>query len=129
MTEDEFRKRTREIGMEWALSQYKLAEKQQFKCAYCGRRLLDTYDDYHAWEVDHVIPTIEDRDNEENLVVACNTCNFIKHRWIPAGWQDLSPAERVALARAEVKRRREERTERLTRLKEFFLEYEKQRQI
>lgn len=77
---------------------------QDFRCVYCDRDLLASYDDYNSWACDHIIPVARDGNGtEENIVICCRTCNFLKRSYVPSG---DTRAERVADARRYVQERR-----------------------
>lgn len=51
-------------------------ERDHGTCRYCGFDLLTTFEHYYFAEVDHLLPPTEpDRDDLENLVLACRACN------------------------------------------------------
>jgi len=53
-----------------------ILKQHNFKCAYCGKDLLDLFDKPTR---DHVIPLNKGGDNTaENVVPACKSCNGIK---------------------------------------------------
>ena len=60
----------------------RLIKEQDNKCAYCGRHILDDQSQYYnnRATLDHVIPVVELDEiiGDENLVVACKTCNTNK---------------------------------------------------
>jgi 5-methylcytosine-specific restriction endonuclease McrA len=77
---------------------------QGFKCAYCDKDYLESFDAYHCLTFDHIIPqSCGGGHTEENTAACCRTSNFIKHTYSPNGnsWE-----ERIADARREVKERR-----------------------
>jgi 5-methylcytosine-specific restriction endonuclease McrA len=81
-----------------------LGLKQDFKCAYCDRDYIASYDAFRSVEFDHVIPLSRGgEDGLENIVTCCRTCNQIKLSYLPIG---NSKEERVADARHYVKDRR-----------------------
>ena len=52
---------------------------QDFRCAYCDRDFLASFDNYDSWQFDHIIPSSRDGNHAyENIVVCCKTCNFLK---------------------------------------------------
>lgn len=57
--------------------------RARFRCEYCDRNLLRSVDDYYAWQIDHIVPGGGDAD--ENIALACSTCNHLKHTFVPVG--------------------------------------------
>ena len=57
-----------------------------WKCVYCGASLADNFLLYQSSCEDHLVPKTKKEhglDGEENLVVACHTCNSFKRDWTP----------------------------------------------
>jgi len=75
--------------------------KQDFKCVYCGMDYLASFDTFHSIEIDHIIPGGENTD--ENRVVSCRNCNWIKGTRKPNG---NNREERIADARRHVQQER-----------------------
>ena len=70
-----------------------MRETRQRQCAYCGLDLLDRFEDWLIWELDHVIPQSFCRekridmkwwDDLSNIVPACRACNGICSSYKPA---------------------------------------------
>jgi 5-methylcytosine-specific restriction endonuclease McrA len=58
--------------------------KSGFCCIYCGGCFHDSVNSYREWSEDHLVPKSRGGgDEENNLVLACRTCNLIKLRWDP----------------------------------------------
>ena len=91
------------------------AIRAKFCCEYCGRRLLRSLDDYYSWQIDHVIPNRDD--SLEYCALACQTCNHLKHDYVPSG---ATREERVADARREVTKRRAAKRAELDKLRELL---------
>jgi len=73
---------------------------QGFKCIYCDKDFLSSYDAFHSFELDHIIPECHEGEHtEENTAACCRACNFLKHMYKPTG---NSLAERIADARRYV---------------------------
>ena len=52
-----------------------ILEEHDYKCAYCGKKLIDSFDTTR----DHIIPLSKGGDNtKENIVPACRSCNCKK---------------------------------------------------
>ena len=78
-----------------------LVEHCQTSCAYCGTRLVDSYEHWLLLTVDHVIPVSEKDLNEghwlgiprswhesySNIVLACSGCNGFRNKYKVA-WQE-----------------------------------------
>jgi len=69
----------------WSESAARRGVRAKFKCEYCDRDLLASVDDYKEWQEDHIVPFSDGRkDAEENIAIACRTCNFnVKTKWNP----------------------------------------------
>ncbi len=81
-----------------------LGLEQKFRCAYCDKYFLASFDNYNSWQWDHIIPlSLDGEHNCENIVVCCKTCNWLKNAYAPNG---VTKAERVADARRYVQKRR-----------------------
>ncbi len=53
-----------------------ILERHNFKCVYCGKKLIDLFDTTR----DHIIPISKGGHNiKENVVPACRSCNCKKH--------------------------------------------------
>jgi 5-methylcytosine-specific restriction endonuclease McrA len=77
---------------------------QGFRCAYCDKDYLASFDAYHCLTLDHIIPkSCGGAETDENVVVCCSTCNWIKHIFLPTG---NSREERIADARCYVQEQR-----------------------
>lgn len=88
---------------------------QDFRCVYCDRDLLASYDNYNSWACDHIIPLSRDGDGaEENVVICCRTCNFLKRSYVPNG---ATRAERIADARRYVQEARLRHEARITAMR------------
>ncbi len=60
--------------------------RANFHCEYCGRDLLSSVDNYKAWNEEHIIPKKSGgkENDDNNIAVACDTCNRLKGRWNPS---------------------------------------------
>lgn len=66
----------RETGYRWLLLRFKVLNRDNFKCKYCGRSSIEDNIKLH---VDHILPISKDGLNElNNLVTACEDCNLGK---------------------------------------------------
>lgn len=69
----------------WGPIETELAIEFDFCCAYCGKNMFDSVDNYKEWQTDHIIPASKGGDDSiENYALSCRTCNFIKSTWNPA---------------------------------------------
>jgi 5-methylcytosine-specific restriction endonuclease McrA len=88
---------------------------QDFKCAYCDRDYLASYDAYYSLSFDHIIPACCGGEHtEENTVACCRACNFLKHMYSPTG---DNRDERIADARRYIGEKRALREGELTRIR------------
>src|ERR1035438_3190753 len=77
---------------------------QNFKCAYCDRDYVESYDAFYSLTLDHITPACRGGDHsEENTVACCRACNFLKHMYKPEG---NSREERIADARRHITKKR-----------------------
>jgi HNH endonuclease len=56
----------------------KIYFRDDYICQYCYKNLLDSVEDWFLTEIDHIDPKANDRDNCDNLAVACRSCNLLK---------------------------------------------------
>lgn len=93
----------------------RLGFEQDFLCAYCDRDLLASYDDYDSWQWDHIHPQSQGgEDVDENIVVCCKACNFIKKAYVPSG---ETRSHLIADARSYIRSKREIREAKLSQLR------------
>lgn len=71
-------------------------DKMGGRCAYCGEIL-----DYKDMQVDHFLPVRggEDRDNLDNMLPACRSCNHYKRGNTLEGWRKMLEATPTVLER------------------------------
>lgn len=81
MTRDEIFEMLRPWG--WSAQALDLGIGADFRCEYCSRDLIASVDDYDAWQIDHILPRIDDREALWNLALSCKTCNFLKRHSTP----------------------------------------------
>lgn len=81
MTSDEILEMLKTWG--WSAQAVDLGIRADFRCEYCARDLIEPVDDYDAWQVDHILPRVDDREALWNLALSCKTCNFLKRHSIP----------------------------------------------
>lgn len=78
--------------------------EQDFRCIYCDRDLLASYNDYDSWQFDHIEPQSNTGKHEyENIAVCCKACNFLKRADVPKG---NTREEQIADARRIIRERR-----------------------
>lgn len=64
--------------MIWAKKRFKVLERDNFRCQYCGKNGKDV-----SLEVDHIIPKAEGwTDDFNNLITCCRECNIWKWKEI-----------------------------------------------
>lgn len=81
--------------MDWSRSQTRLAEAQNWRCAYCGVHMTLARSTPSLVTRDHVVPRCEGGSEDwDNLVAACRACNGIK--------SSITLAERFAHRRARM---------------------------
>jgi hypothetical protein len=104
----------------WSPSAARRGLRAQFCCEYCGRDLLASVEDYKAWEEDHIVPqSAGGSDDDENIAIACRTCNYhAKRAWDPQSicGKDGTRDELIAAIRQYVAQKR---TEMLTDVARF----------
>ena len=58
--------------------------RDSYRCIYCGRDMVASFDDWMSLEVDHLQPSSKKgKDDEENRVTSCNVCNRLKSNYKP----------------------------------------------
>ena len=93
----------------WSDEAVHLGIRAGFKCEYCDRDLLASFDNYDAWQNDHIIPTSKGgSDHPDNIAIVCKTCNFLKRAWVPGddSGQVGDRKKQVALARSWIRDKR-----------------------
>jgi len=77
----------KDLGHEWFPDSIALCLRHDGKCAYCGLDLLSSQAIcYHLWCLDHLLPQAtypKLKDNRENHILACRSCNNIKGAFDP----------------------------------------------
>jgi 5-methylcytosine-specific restriction endonuclease McrA len=100
-----------------------LGLEQEFRCAYCDKDFLASFDNYNSWQWDHIIPqSLNGEHNCENIVLCCKTCNWLKNTYSPNG---NTKSERVADARRYVQQRRIGFEAEVTEIRELVREIQK----
>lgn len=88
-----------------------------FRCEYCNRDLLASFNDYDSWQIDHVMPSSKGGIHEyDNMAVSCKTCNFLKRDYLPTG---ETRNERLADARRHIQELRVMREAELSQIREL----------
>lgn len=104
----------------WGRLDAEMGVEADFKCQYCGKGLLDTVDSYKEWQTDHLIPaSAGGKDEKDNYVICCRTCNFIKGRWNPACEHSVSKPTRSQLIQSARKHIEQKRLDNERALDEF----------
>lgn len=104
----------------WGPDDAKRGLAANFSCLYCDKDLLGSVDNYKEWQTDHLVPSSAGGpDEEDNYVVCCKTCNFIKGRWNPILVCDGDNPSRDALIDAARKYIIEKREYNAQMLEEF----------
>lgn len=90
---------------------YKAFKRDEFKCIYCGRDLLENLDTFASCHLDHLRPKkFGGQDNEEfNRVAACGVCNSIKGSFDPLPGEAVTAesfSRAVQAAREYIKQKR-----------------------
>ncbi len=70
---------------DWGERDARISARANFKCEYCDLDLLGSVRAYKEWNKDHIVPiSAGGSDSEENIALACRTCNFsLKNKWNP----------------------------------------------
>lgn len=103
--------------LHWPEYQIEVGLRADFKCEYCGKSLLETYEHYDQWQVDHIIPNGDN--NLENLALSCKLCNFVKRQTDPSSQTDKKDrASLIAAARDIISQRRQRKATVFTRTME-----------
>ena len=109
----------------WTTSSIARWMRDDFKCVYCGKYMLETYGvAYYGSATDHLLPSssyYELRTTDWNLVLACTVCNAFKGNWDPndpvlyiRGSLVITPEDRQVLvdrAKTYVMKKRQAREE------------------
>lgn len=88
----------------WSIETFELTARAKFRCEYCGRDILETFDLYRFSQTDHLLPRSRYPQllkEETNLVVACHSCNNLKSTWDPNSKEPIVAKDVKKLAEAE----------------------------
>lgn len=78
--------------------------RDSYRCIYCGRDMIASFDDWMSLEIDHLHPTSKGgKDEEDNLVTCCNVCNKLKSNFDPG---DLPEDQQIEITRKHVLEKR-----------------------
>jgi len=81
-----------------------LGREQDWRCIYCEKDLLETFDAYNSWQWDHVIPQSAGGQHVlENIALCCKTCNWLKNTYSPGG---ITKSERLLDAKNYIQKQR-----------------------
>jgi 5-methylcytosine-specific restriction endonuclease McrA len=70
----------------WPSRDIALSVQHDFRCAFCGHDLVASVEALDLWQIDHLHPKSDARDDAlENLVLSCKLCNWLKMAYIPRG--------------------------------------------
>jgi 5-methylcytosine-specific restriction endonuclease McrA len=81
--------------------------KSGYRCAYCGKNLINDFDRWMTIEVDHIVPISRGgSDRLSNRVAACCICNGEKGRYLHPNYRRMTKAQILEAARIHVKSKR-----------------------
>lgn len=110
------------IAMGWSRETVRLGIRASFRCEYCDRYLLGSIEDYHTWQVEHIIPVSKGGSEDlDNKAIACEACNLMKRVNLPEG---DTRAERLRSARHLIYEKRKRKQEELDELLHLVHELE-----
>ena len=120
MTRDEIIAMLRPWG--WSDAAVDIGIRADFRCEYCNRDLIASVNDYDSWQVDHILPRVDDRDGLWNLALSCKTCNYLKRHSIPTTVIDprVDRAGAIDAVRALIDERRARKQKQVDFLKQKF---------
>lgn len=82
----------------------RLGCEQDWRCIYCGKDLLATFDAYNCWQWDHIIPqSAGGQHGFGNIALCCKTCNWLKSTYSPGG---TTRSERILDAKNYIQKQR-----------------------
>jgi 5-methylcytosine-specific restriction endonuclease McrA len=77
--------------------------RDDYSCIYCGREMLQDFDDWMSLEVDHLVPIARGgSDSLDNRVTSCNVCNRLKGSYVPEGHEAMTREEALSVVRSRV---------------------------
>ena len=84
----------------WSQEQVNCGFRARFHCEYCDKYLLESYEAYDQWQIDHIIPQSTfkkgfDINSYLNMAVSCKLCNFIKGNWDGLETLPISSVSRI----------------------------------
>jgi hypothetical protein len=120
MTRDDVVKILRPWG--WSTPAVDIAIRADFRCEYCSRDLIDSVNDYDSFQVDHILPRVDGREELWNLALSCKTCNFLKRHSIPSDPIDpkVDRDGAIEMVRALIEERRAQKQKQVDFLKQNF---------
>ena len=63
--------------------------RDKYKCVYCGKDMIERFEDWMSLHIDHIIPVSKGgKDDLNNRVTSCSTCNTQKHTFLPPNYKD-----------------------------------------
>jgi 5-methylcytosine-specific restriction endonuclease McrA len=69
---------------QWSKRDARIGERSGYQCAYCDLDFYASPRNYKQWSKDHIVPLCRGgKDEEPNIVAACDTCNKYKGTWDP----------------------------------------------
>lgn len=90
---------------------YQAFVRDEHKCVYCGKDILESLDSFAASHLDHLKPRCAGGTDELiNCVTACAVCNSMKGDFDPSPDGPITPEtfnSAVAIARAYVEKKRD----------------------
>jgi 5-methylcytosine-specific restriction endonuclease McrA len=106
--------------LHWPEIHILVGKRAKFKCEYCGKYLLASYEDYDQWQIDHIVP--DGNNDPENLALSCKLCNFVKRHTSPTTLTTKTDRESlINAARQIVAERRKIKEEIFSRTLEVIL--------
>lgn len=104
----------------WGELDIELGFESDFRCVYCGKDFLSSVDNYNEWQKDHIIPQSKggDKENKDNLVASCKTCNFIKGKYSP---KEGSRVDMLADAMKYIQNKRAEKQKEINEMRLLIL--------
>jgi 5-methylcytosine-specific restriction endonuclease McrA len=109
----------------WSELSARLGERAHYRCEYCGLGLLDSPCAYKLWQNDHIVPVSRggNRDDENNLAVACKSCNWdFKCDYDPreAAGPNASREELIAAAKKQIEKNKAEALKKLESIRRIM---------
>jgi len=94
--------------------------RDNYRCIYCGRDMIASFDDWMSLEIDHLVPSSKEGEvKDDNLVTSCNVCNKLKSNFDPGDLPEDKDQQIEIMREHVLKKRMAEQLRWLKALRQF----------